>query len=121
MSPDELAPTSQQQLQWPKWGQYHETKGKAGAPIDMPEAQVLFGLYKAWRSAGYVEKKTDIWNKMIAAYAEGVYTIGLVAGALQPVVASKRLNNVPSEGYYNWNPGAHFGCYRPDAFWLADG
>lgn len=121
MSPDELAPTSQQQLQWPKWGQYYETKGKAGTPIDMPEAQILFGLYKAWRSAGYVEKKTEIWNKMIAAYAEGVYTIGLVAGALQPVVASKRLRNVPTEGYYNWNPGAHFGCYRPDAFWLADG
>ena len=27
MSPAEFAPTTQQQLQWPMWGQYHETKG----------------------------------------------------------------------------------------------
>ena len=30
MSPAEFAPTSQQQLQWPKWGQYYETSGGAG-------------------------------------------------------------------------------------------
>jgi len=29
-SPDELAPTSQLQLQWPKFGQYYETGGKSG-------------------------------------------------------------------------------------------
>ena len=29
-SPWEFAPTSQQQLEWPKWGQYYETKGTAG-------------------------------------------------------------------------------------------
>ncbi len=31
-SPWEFAPTSQQQLEWPKWGQYYETKGMAGRP-----------------------------------------------------------------------------------------
>ena len=56
---------------------------------------------------------------MIETYADQVYSIGLVAGALQPIVVNKRLMNVPSEGYYNWDPGAHFGCYRPDSFWLA--
>jgi peptide/nickel transport system substrate-binding protein len=25
---------------------------------------------------------------------------------------------VPKEGIYNWDPGAHFGIYRPDTFWL---
>ena len=30
MSPEELAPTDQEQLQWPKWGQYFETGGKVG-------------------------------------------------------------------------------------------
>ena len=33
-----LAPTSQQQLEWPKWGQYLETKGAAGEAPDMPGA-----------------------------------------------------------------------------------
>ena len=30
MSPDWLAPVSQQQLQWPKWGSYFESKGRDG-------------------------------------------------------------------------------------------
>jgi peptide/nickel transport system substrate-binding protein len=32
MSPIELAPAKQEYLQWPKWGQYVQTKGKAGEP-----------------------------------------------------------------------------------------
>ena len=48
-SPDELAPTSQQQLQWPKFGQHYETGGKAGEALDMPEAKELERLYGAWR------------------------------------------------------------------------
>ena len=30
MMPSELAPTTQQQLQWPMWGQFVETKGESG-------------------------------------------------------------------------------------------
>ena len=51
MQPDEFAPTSQQQLQWPKWGQYYETKGAAGEPPDLPEAKELLELFSAWRAA----------------------------------------------------------------------
>jgi len=25
---------------------------------------------------------------------------------------------VPEKGFWNWDPGAHFGIYRPDTFWL---
>jgi peptide/nickel transport system substrate-binding protein len=25
---------------------------------------------------------------------------------------------VPEEAVYNWEPGAHFGVYRPDTFWF---
>jgi len=35
------------------------------------------------------------------------------------VVVDNRLRNVPEKGVYNWNPGAHFGIYHPDGFWLA--
>ena len=48
ISPDSLAPTSQQQLQWPKWGQHFETKGGAGEPIDIPEVERLMELRNAW-------------------------------------------------------------------------
>ncbi len=37
MSPWEFAPTSQQQLEWPKWGQYYETKGTAG---ELPKSTI---------------------------------------------------------------------------------
>ncbi len=39
------------QLQWPKWGEYYETKGKAGETPDMPAAEELLELYHDWRSA----------------------------------------------------------------------
>ena len=49
--PKELAVTSQHQYQWPQWGQYYETKGKSGEPVDLPEAQQLDALSRrvAWR------------------------------------------------------------------------
>lgn len=119
MSPEELAPTSQQQLQWPMWGQYRETKGAAGEPIDMAVPNALFEQYLAWRAAPDAKTQEKIWREMLTAYSQQVYVIGLVSGVLQPIVANNRLRNVPAEGYYNWDPGAHFGCYRPDAFWLA--
>jgi peptide/nickel transport system substrate-binding protein len=119
MSPGELAPTSQQQLQWPMWGQYLETKGSAGQEIDLPAARIQFERYIAWRESMSSEQKKTIWSEMIKTFNDQVFTIGLVSGALQPVVVNARLRNVPAEGYYNWDPGAHFGTYRPDTFWLA--
>ncbi len=41
MSPRELAPTAQEQLQWPMWGQYYENNRKGGQAPDMPEALEL--------------------------------------------------------------------------------
>ena len=119
MSPAELAPTSQQQLQWPRWGQYRETKGQAGAPIDMEKPKRLYALYEDWRVAREESEREAIWAEMLDIWTDEVYTIGLVSGVLQPIVATQRLRNLPDEGFYNWDPGAHFGVYRPDRFWLA--
>ena len=38
--------------------------------------------------------------------------------ALQPVVVRDNLRNVPAEGVYSWDPGAYFGMYHPDTFWI---
>ena len=118
MSPQELAPTSQQQLQWPKWGQFAETSGKAGEPPDLPEAVRLAELDRAWLQAATQDERRRIWHEMLAIHADQVFTIGIVAGVKQPVVARGTLRNVPEEGIYNWDPGAHFGLYRPDTFWF---
>jgi peptide/nickel transport system substrate-binding protein len=118
MSPGEFVPSSQQQLQWPMWGQYHETKGQAGEPPDLPEAARLLELFGAWRTAASTEERRGIWQEILAINAEQVYSIGLIGGILQPVAARRSLRNVPEEAVYNWEPGAQFGIYRPDTFWF---
>jgi peptide/nickel transport system substrate-binding protein len=119
MSPEELAPTHQIQLQWPRWGQYWETKHKVGEKIDMPEPAKLYALYESWINSTSLAEKKRIWHEMLRIFTDRVYTIGTVAGVLQPVVVSDRLHNVPVEGVYNWDPGAHFGIYQPYRFWLS--
>jgi peptide/nickel transport system substrate-binding protein len=117
ISPHELAPTSQYQLQWPKWGQHYSTGGKIGDAPDMSEARELLALYNDWRVAPG-EERERIWHRMLKIHSDKVLTIGVVAGVPQPIVVNNRLRNVPKKGIYNWNPGAHFGVYRPDTFWL---
>ncbi len=119
-APNELAPTSQQQLNWPKWGQYWETGGRAGEPPDDLAAADLLRLYTAWTTATALDEKRDIWQQMLGIRADQAFTIGTVRGVPQPVVVSERLRNVPVEAIYNWEPGAFFGVYHPDTFWLDD-
>jgi peptide/nickel transport system substrate-binding protein len=118
MSPGEFAPTDQQQLQWPMWGQYYQTKGQAGEAPDLPEAARLLELFESWRAARSTEERREIWDEILAIYSEQVYSIGLIGGILQPVAARKTLHNVPKEAIFNWEPGAQFGIYRPDTFWF---
>ena len=117
-SPAEFAPTTQQLLQWPKWGQHFETGGKAGQIPNDPFAMELLKLYRDWRAEPVFTKRKGIWEKVLDIHTEQVYSIGLIAGVLQPVVVSNNLQNVPIKGIYNWNPGAHFGIYSPDTFWF---
>jgi len=116
--PDEMAPRLQTQYQWPKWGQYHQTKGAAGEAPDLDAAIELDRLYGEWRQARTPSEKAEIWHDILSLWTDQVFTIGLVAGVLQPVVVHDQMRNLPVEGIYNWDPGAHFGIYRPDGFWF---
>ena len=64
------------------------------------------------------ERQAPIWHEILTRWTDEVFTIGLIAGVLQPVVVHDQLRNVPKEGVFNWDPGAHFGIYRPDGFWF---
>ena len=118
MSPDDLAPMSQQQLQWPKFGQFHETAGKAGQAPDIPEAIELLKLSAAWRAAGTRAEREKVWHQMLSIHAEQQFVIGVIAAVPQPVLVRTTLMNVPEKGFYNWDPGAFFGLYHPDTFWF---
>src|SRR3546814_303648 len=117
-SPEEFVPIHQMSLQWPKWGQYAETNGAAGEPVDMPAAKRLLELYDAWAAARSREEKVAAWQEILQIHAEKIYTIGIVAQVPQPVVVAGTLRNVPVEGIFNWDPGAQFGIYRPERFWF---
>jgi len=118
MPPWEFAPTTQQQLEWPKWGQYYETKGETGEAPSLPSAIRLRDLYGEWLAAVSDEEHTRIWRNMLQIWADEVFSIGTVAGVLQPIVVNAKLRNIPEEGIYNWDPGAYFGIYKPDGFWF---
>jgi peptide/nickel transport system substrate-binding protein len=120
MSPWELAPSRQQQLQWPLWGLYADTNGRAGEAPTLAEARELKHLSRSWARSTDLAERTDIWHKMLHIYTDQVFSIGVVNGSLQPVVVSDKLRNVPDKGLYNWSPGAYFGIYMPDTFWFAD-
>jgi peptide/nickel transport system substrate-binding protein len=117
-SPDELAPTSQTQLQWPKFGQHYETGGKSGEAPDIPEAKELARLYGVWLRSATRSERERAWHAMLELHTEQQFVIGVVSGVPQPVVVRQTLMNVPEQAFYNWDPGAFFGIYRPDTFWF---
>ena len=119
MSPQELAPTRQDNLGWPKWGQYYQTKGQAGEAPDMEAAIKLMALYGEWQIATEDDKRKSVWAEMLKIHAQEQFLIGVISGVRQPIVASKRLRNIPEDATYSWEPGALFGIFRPDQFWFA--
>jgi peptide/nickel transport system substrate-binding protein len=117
MTPDGLAPIHQVQYQWSDWGQYFETNGNAGSPPDMAIGKHLVDLLNRWYGAEGKAERQAIWQEMLRIHSDNVFTIGLVAGVLQPIAVADGLQNVPVEGIWNWDPGAHFGLYGMDGFW----
>ena len=120
MSPRDLAPTRHDQFQWPRWGQYYETGGASGEPPELAPARALAELSRNWLSSSDTGTRRAIWERMLEIRADNVFSIGIVSGVPKPVVVDARLRNVPEKGIYNWDPGAHFGIYRPDTFWFED-
>jgi len=118
MNPEELAPVSPVQGQWPSWGNYYETSGSAGEKITLPEVQRLADLFNSWKSAEDYDAQQKIWQEMLTIFTEQVYTIGTVSGGLQPIVVTKKMRNVPEEGIWSFEPTLYFGHYLPDTFWL---
>jgi peptide/nickel transport system substrate-binding protein len=119
MPPVELVPVAQDMWQWAKWGQYHETKGEAGEPVDMSAVERLMELYGDWMLSTSREEQAAIWTEILTLHAENQFSIGVVSGGKQPVLRARRLRNLPEDALYTWDPGAHFGIYGLDTLFLA--
>lgn len=117
MPPSELAPLRQDHYSWSKWGQHTETKGTSGEACDIPDAQRLTKLYEEWMTTADSAVQARIWREMLANHAEFQWSIGTVAGALQPLVVKNGLQNIPERAVYSWEPTAMLGVYRMDEFY----
>ena len=120
MNPGQLAPTDEDQMQWPVWGMFTQSHGASGQEPDLKEAQELLLLYKAWRMSISMQEKEEIWVKMLALYADQVFSIGIVNATLQPIVRTSRMVNMPETGLFGFEPTCYFGVYLPDTFWLKE-
>ncbi len=120
MNPEELAPVSPVQAQWPKWGKHYESKGVSGEAPSLPKVARLSELYQQWRSASDDHTQQHIWTEMLSIFTDQVYTIGIVSGGRQPIVISNKLNNVPEKGVWAFEPTLYFGQYLPETFWLSE-
>ena len=118
MPPSELAPTADDQLQWPAWGLYHMSGHTQGHPSRLHHVQMLEKLLDEWMLTPSTEQRTRIWGEMLKIHADQVFTIGTINGSLQPVVRSARLHNLPEKGLFGFVPTSYFGAYMPDTFWL---
>jgi peptide/nickel transport system substrate-binding protein len=118
MNPAQLAPTADDQLQWPLWGAHYLAHGTIGEAPDIPEAADLLELLKRWRQTMETRERAEIWHSMLHIYTDQVFSIGIVNATLQPVLSSSRLRNLPEHGLYGFDPTAYLGVYMPDTFWL---
>ncbi len=117
-NPENLAPTAQDQYQWPKWGQYFESSGKQGIKPELPVINELLELNNQWCATSNYQEREHIWHRMLNLNREQVFTLGIVNNISHPVVINKHLHNVPVKGFYHFNPGSYFGIYKPDTFWF---
>ncbi|KEJ89698.1 ABC transporter substrate-binding protein [Sulfitobacter donghicola] len=119
-SPQYLAPTQQEFFAWPKWGQYYQTMGKNGEAPDMEAPLRLLELEAEWSKISDSKRRSEIWAEMLEIHAQQQFAIGILSGAPQPIVVSKRLRNVPEKATWAYDPGAHFGIHRVDEFYFED-
>jgi peptide/nickel transport system substrate-binding protein len=118
MNPGQIAPSSDDQLQWPAWGLSYLSAGEMGAPPDLPEAIKLVELLNRWRQTGNRAERQAIWAEMLTIFTDNVFTIGMVNSTLQPILSAIKLRNIPEKGLFGFDPTSYLGVYMPDAFWL---
>ena len=118
MSPDELAPAKQEQLQWPKWGTTSRATARAGSHRTCPRPRSCSRCTKPGRRPRTAPSGRGSGGGCWRSTPSSSSPSASVTGNLQPVVVNRTLRNVPPKALYNWDPGAYFGMYHPDTFWL---
>ncbi len=118
LAPNELAPTSQSQANWPKWGNFYDSNGVSGEAPDIEEVKNLSELFAKWSISETTEQRESLWKEMLAIYSEQAFSIGIANGVMQPIVYRGSLKNIPENGIFTFAPTSYFGTYHMDTFYF---
>ena len=120
MNPGQLAPTTDDQLQWPLWGSHYLSHGKRGEAPDLPAAAELVALVERWRRSAEMAERAAIWAEMLTLYTDQVFSIGIVNRRRSRCCTRRGCATFPRKGSTASIRPRYFGVYMPDTFWLAD-
>ena len=118
--PRALAPTHDDQLQWPLWGNFYVSGGEEG---DAPDHA---GSGQADRTAEEVARERGArgTHRDLARDAGDLRRAGLLdrhrQQALQPVLASSRTAQRAARRPLQLRPDRFLGIYMPDTFWYGE-
>ena len=111
---------TQEQLQWPMWGQYYENNGKGGEAPACPKRRSSSTLYEEWRHLGERGRaRADLAAHARDPRAAGLHDRHRRRGRCSRSWRSNRVcATCRPKGLWSWDPGSYFGMYHPDTFWL---
>jgi peptide/nickel transport system substrate-binding protein len=120
MSPAELAPVFSQNYSWPLWGNTPRrvASGAKRWICPMP-SDCSTSTFNGWQRA-MLPGRPKSGRRCWPSTPRNVFSIGTVTCELQPIVASKRLHNVPDKALFAFEPTSYFGVYRIDEFFFSE-
>ena len=107
-----------EQSQWSKWTRWYFSDGALGWE---PPAQIkeLIGWWETLRRTTDEEERIAMGKKILRSQAENLWALGVIGLGPHPVVVSRKLRNVPPQGYWGWDSRWTW-PYYPETWYLEE-
>ena len=108
-----------EQSQWSKWTRWYFSDGALGWE---PPAQIkeLIGWWETLRRTTDEDERIAMGKKILRSQAENLWALGVIGLGPHPVVVSRKLRNVPPQGYWGWDSRWTW-PYYPETWYLEEG
>jgi peptide/nickel transport system substrate-binding protein len=103
---------------WNDWARYYQTDGRLGEepPAIMKQLQMWTDEMRMTMND---QRRLEVGKKILRVGADNLWVIGTVGLAPHPVVVSKRLQNVPTNGIWGWDNRWTL-SYHPATWYLSE-
>lgn len=107
-----------EQSQWSKWTRWYFSDGALGwkPPAEIRE---LIGWWERLRRTTDEDERIALGKKILRSQAENLWALGVIGLGPHPVVVSRKLCNVPLQGYWGWDSRWTW-PYYPETWYLAE-